>query len=444
MDYKTIKIDKAMKLRTYFTILLTTLASVFCSYSQQKTITLQECQEKAATNYPAYARFGLIEKIKSYNLKNANMAYLPQISLVSQASWQSDVTKLDLSMPEGFPPMEIPTPDKDQYRVAAEVNQLIWDGGYTASQKKSAKSQAEVESKQLESEIYQVRERVNNLYFGILLLNEQLILQSSLEEELQRNHDKVNTYLTNGLANQSDLSAVKVEQLKAKQNRVQKEATRDAYIKMLSIIVGDTLNQETFFVKPELFFPEPVVTSINRPELSLFNAQQALYESQKSALNSRVMPTISLFAQGGYGKPALKMFENEFNPFFVGGIRLAWNIGNLYTLGNQKRIIDLQKSSIESQRETFLYNLNMQISQQQMEIEKYRKTMQDDEEIIRLQKLIRETAQAKVENGAMTVSDMLREITSEEMAKQAKVLHEIQFLMSIYNLKYLVNNESNR
>ncbi len=432
-----------MNIKTCFTILFT-LTSVFCSYSQQKTITLHECQEKATKNYPAFARYGLIEKTKNYNLNNANMAFLPQISLVTQASWQSDVTKIDLSLPEGLPPMEIPTPDKDQYRVAAEVNQLIWDGGYTASQKKSARAQAEVEYKQLESEIYQLRERVNNLFFGILLLKEQLVLQASLEEELQRNHDKIQTYLTNGLANQSDLSAIKVEQLKAGQNRIQKEATRDAYIKMLSIIIGETLNQETVFEKPEIDFSETVVGSINRPELSLFNAQQAMYESQKSTLTSRVMPTISAFAQGGYGKPALNMFENEFNPYFMGGVRLVWNIGNLYTLGNQKKIIDLQKSSVESQRETFFYNLNMQISQQQMEIEKYRKTMQDDEEIIRLQRLIRETAQAKVENGTMTVADMLREISSEEMAKQAKVLHEIQFLMSIYNLKYLINNESNR
>lgn len=432
-----------MNFKTCFTILFT-LVSVFCSYSQQKTITLYECQEKATTNYPAFARYGLIEKTKDYNINNANKAFLPQISLVTQVSWQSDVTKIDLSLPEGFPPMEIPTPDKEQYRVAAEVNQLIWDGGYTASQKKSAKTQAEVENKQLESEIYQLRERVNNLYFGILLLKEQLTLQASLEEELQRNHDKIKTYLTNGLANQSDLSALKVEQLKAAQIRIQKEATRNAYIKMLSIIIGETLNQETVFEKPKTDFSETVVSSINRPELSLFNAQQAMYESQKNTLTSRVMPTISAFAQGGYGKPALNMFENEFNPYFMGGVRLVWNIGNLYTIGNQKKIIDLQKSSVESQRETFLYNLNMQISQQQMEIEKYRKTMQDDDEIIRLQRLIRETAQAKVENGTMTVADMLREISSEEMAKQAKVLHEIQFLMSIYNLKYLVNNESNR
>ncbi len=137
------------------------------------------------------------------------------------------------------------------------------------------------------------------------------------------------------------------------------------------------------------------------------------------------------------------MFEQKFRPFFLGGIRLSWNIGNLYTYGNQKKIIDLQKTAVDVQRETFLHNLNMQIPQQQIEIEKFRKTMKDDDEIIRLQKLIREAAQAKVENGTMTVSDMLREVSSEEMAKQAKALHEIQFLMSIYNLKYLTNSENN-
>lgn len=151
------------------------------------------------------------------------------------------------------------------------------------------------------------------------------------------------------------------------------------------------------------------------------------------------MPQIAAFAQGGYGKPGLNMFYNKFNPYLIGGVKLSWNFGNLYTLSNDRKKINLQQATLESNRETFLHNINMIIPQQQIEIDKYRKTMTDDDEIIQLRKIIRESAEAKVENGTMNVSDMMREVTAEEAAKQAKLLHEIQYLMAIYKLKYTTN-----
>lgn len=403
-----------------------------------QTLTLAECQQKAAVHYPAIARYGIIEQIKNFNIANANKAYLPQISLAAQATWQSDVTKIDVSFPEGFPALEIPTPDKDQYKVAAEMNQILWDGGNIAAQKNSVAAQAEVEKKQLDTEIYALRERINNVFFGILLLDEQLALHAIFEEELQRSHNRVQSYIANGVANEADLSAVKVEQLKAGQSRLQKESARTAYVQVLAVLIGEPVAEGTTFVKPAAG-AEMYLSTIDRPELLFFDAQQLLLESQKSALTAKNMPVLGAFAQGGFGRPALNMFENKFQPFFVGGVRLSWNFGNLYTYGNQKKIIDLKKTAVESQRETFLYNLNIQIPQQQIEIEKFRKTMTDDDEIIRLRQTIKNAAEVKTENGTMTVSDLLKEMNELEAAKQTKTLHEIQYLMAVHNLKYTIN-----
>ena len=355
-------------------LIITAFALLAAFSVSAQILTIEACQQKAAEHYPAIARFDVIEKTKNFNLANANTAYLPQLSLGAQATWQSDVTKIDLKLPENFPPLDIPVPDKDQYKVTAEVNQVIWDGGKIAAQKKSIVANAEVEKQKLETEAYALRERVNNLYFGILLLNEQLDQQSILEKELQRNYDKVQSYITNGVANEADLSAVKVEQLKAGQQRIQMESAREAYIKMLSVLTGEKIESGTTFAKP----PVPETTAspvINRPELRMFDAQQTLLESQKGQLKAKIMPMLGAFAQGGYGKPALNMFDNKFAPFFIGGVRLSWNFGNLYTYSNEKKNIDLQQTALNSQRETFLYNLNTQIPQQQIEIEKYRKTM---------------------------------------------------------------------
>ena len=421
-----------MQLKTLLLCIILFSASTLYAYGQ--IITIDECQDKAVANYPAIVRYDIIEKTKEFNIANASKAYLPQGTLSAQGTWQSDVTSFQLDMPG----LQIPTIDQDQYRFVAELNQLIWDGGRVSAQKNSLEANAELEKRKLNNEIYTLRERVNNLYFGILLMREQLNQLGILEDELQRNYDNVQIYVQNGLANESDLNVVRVEQLKASQQRVSIESNLEAYIQMLSVLIGEQLDSDIIFVKPD---PEStlILPVIDRPEMLMFEAQDNAIESQKSLLNARVMPTIGAFAQGGYGKPGLNMFNNEFTPYFLGGVRLSWNFSNLYTLKNDRRKIDLQKSAVNSQRETFLQNLNIVIPQQQIEIEKFRKTMQHDEEIISLQTQIRKTAEVKVENGTMTVSDLIKEINAEEFAKQAKVLHEIQFLMSVYSLKYTTN-----
>lgn len=422
-----------MNMRTLLHLVLLTGLGIQSVSAQM--ITIEESQSKAEANYPAIVRYDLIERTKNFNIANANKAYLPQGTLSAQGTWQSDVTSIDINMPG----LEIPSIDQDQYKLVAELNQLIWDGGKISAQKKNIEAEAAVEKKQLESEIYTLRERVNNLYFGILLMKGQLNQHKILEKELQRNYDNVQVYVQNGVANEGDLNVVKVEQLKAAQQRIHLESTLEAYIRMLSVLMGEELDSKMVFIKPD---PGNSVISpvIQRPELQTFDAREQSIETQRSLLNARIRPTIGAFVQGGYGKPGLNMFDNEFSPYFLGGVRVSWNFGNLYTLKNDKKKIDLQKLSVNSLRETFLYNLNTVIPQQQIEIEKFRMTMRDDDEIIRLQSQIREAAEVKVENGTMTVSDLMKEINSEEAAKQAKTLHEIQYLMSVYALKYTTNN----
>ncbi len=230
--------------------------------AKAQIISLYECQDMARENYPAISRYSIIEQSKNYTLDNAKKAYLPQLSLEAKATYQSDVITIPLSLPG----VEIPVPDKDQYQVAAQVNQLIWDGGKVDARKEIVKTGAQLEEKTLETEIYALRERVNNLYFGILLMQEQLNQQTVLEEELQRNHDRVTSYIENGVANQADLSAVKIGILKSSQQRTQMESTQNAYLQMLSVLIGEGLSGETEFVRPPVFYENSPIT-INRPEL---------------------------------------------------------------------------------------------------------------------------------------------------------------------------------
>lgn len=399
-------------------------------------ITLEECQRKTQDNYPLIRQYGLVEKTKEYNLENMARGYLPQFALSAKASYQSEVTELPIKIPG----VEIKGLPKDQYQVMLELQQKIWDGGGIRVQKKQVTAEAEVEREKLNVDMYALNSRVNDLYFGILLLDEQLKQNGLLQEELERNFRQITAYVENGIANQADLDAVKVEQLNARQKRIELSSSRVAYLRMLSLLMGEELAQEASLEKPVPQKNITVASEIRRPELSWFNAQGAGLQIQEKALNVRHLPQLGLFVQGAYGNPGLNMLKNEFSPFYIAGVRMSWNFGSLYTLKNDRRVIENKRQQLDSNRDVFLFNTRVQMTQQEQAIHSMEKQMQDDNEIIRLRTSIRRAAEAKVANGTLTVTEMLRELTNESLARQTKAMHEVQLLMDIYQLKYTTNH----
>lgn len=414
--------------------LILTLSLSFSMSLMYGQLTLEECQRKTQQNYPLVHRYGLIEKTKEYSLENAGKGYLPQFSLSAKATYQSDVTALPVSMPgvniKGLP--------KDQYQVTAELKQNIWDGGEISMRKKQAAASSTVEQEQLNVDMYALNSRVNDLFFGVLLLDEQLQQNRLLQEQLERTFKQVSAYLDGGLANSADLDAVKVEQLSAKQKEVELTYSRQAYLKMLALLVGEELTETTTLVRPTpegKFFEE-----VRRPELSLFDAQADRLNIQEKTLKTGYRPRLGLFVQGMYGNPGLNMLEDKFKLNYMAGVRFSWNFGSLYTLKNDRKMIDADREKVLNNKEVFLFNTRLQVSQQSSAIAAMEQQMRDDEEIIRLRTNIRKAAEAKVANGTMTVIDMLREITNENMARQNKSLHGVQLLKNIYQLKYTTNN----
>lgn len=398
-------------------------------------LTLEGCQHSAQTNYPLVRQYGLIEKAREYNLENAGKGYLPQFTLSGKATYQSDVTKL----PVDVPGIDIKSMPKDQYQVMLEVSQNIWDGGDIRSKKQLTRATSEIDRGKQEVDMYALNDRVNQLYFGILLLDEQLRQNQLLQEDLGRTHQQVSNYMANGIANQSDLDAVSVEILNTKQKRIELESSRQAYLSMLSIFIGKEIASGTTLEKPADAFESTSLVN-NRPELRWFDAQGGQLNVRESSLKTRFRPRFGLFVQGAYGNPGLNMLKDDFSAYYVAGVRMSWNFGSLYTLRNDRRLIDNNRRKLETSRDVFLFNTNLQSTGQSSAIQSMRRQMVDDDEIIRLRVNIRKAAEAKVENGTLTVTDMLREITAENLARQTKALHEVQLLMNIWNLKYTLNN----
>ena len=395
-------------------------------------LTLDDCYMKAQANYPLIRQYELIEKSKDYNLSNAGKGYLPQITFSAKASYQSEVTEVPIAIP-GIKGM-----NRDQYGATVDINQVVWDGGAIKSRSAGIRALSDVEAKALEVDLYAINDRVNQLYFGILLFDAQLAQNALFQEELGRNYEKIVSCVQNGIANQADLDAVKVEQLKAIQVKNQLTYQRNAYLDMLSAMTGETLGENVTLQKPA-----PVSftgTSVQRPEFELFNAKINHLEEQNNEVNAALMPKLGVFLTGGYGNPGLNMLKSGFSAYYIAGVRLSWNLSSLYANKNNKQLIQNNMNSVATQRETFMFNTNMDISRRGHEINKYRDLMKYDDEIIALRTSVKQSSEAKMANGMLSGIDLMRDVTAEELAKQDKILHEIELLLAMYNYKWTVNN----
>lgn len=416
--------------------ILTLLLPVFQCALCYGQLTIGECQRLAQENYPLVHQYDLIALSERYDVANASKATLPQFSLSGRATWQTDVTTIPFTIP-GY---DIPKLAKDQYQVLAEVSQVVWDGGASRASKAAVRAQAEVERAQHKVDMYAVRSRVDDLFFGILLLDEQLRLNGLYLEDLQVNYDRIAGYMANGVANQADLDAVHAEQLGARQIRGGLQSARTAYTGMLAAFIGRPLAEGTELVKPDVFEPPQTAPATDRPEMVLFDAMDRQMETRRQAINASNMPQIGLFLQGGYGRPGLNMLQNKFDFFALGGIRFSWNFGSLYSRSNNLRKIETGIGQVNVQRETFLFNNSLQQTRLEAEYNRYRQAMADDDEIIRLRGNIVRASEAKFDNGTIGSADLMRDLIAEQNAKTGKAIREIELLQTIYGIKNLTNN----
>ena len=406
--------------------------------------TLEECQQAAEQNYPLIRQYGLIEKTTELTVANIQKGWLPQVSASAQATYQSDVAAWPDQMETMMNGLGIDMKGlkKDQYRVGIDVQQTIYDGGAISSQKAIAREQGKVQTAQNEVNIYHVRKRVNEMYFALLMLEEQIKLNRDLQELLSGNERKLASMVRNGTAAESDLQNVKAERMNVMQQATNLEGQRAMLQRMLSTFCGLEVKEVR---KPALMADGRGLMAENlRPELKAMDAQIGMIIAQEKALDAALMPNLGVFAQGFYGYPGLNMFEDMLHHDWslngIVGARLTWNIGALYTRKNDKAKLHLQRDMTESNREVFLFNNHLDQIQQNENITRYKKLMADDEEIISLRQSVRKAAESKLSHGIIDVNDLVREINAENAARVQQSMHEIEMLKQIYDNKFTTNN----
>lgn len=407
--------------------------------AQPSRLTLEECYDLARKNYPLVRKLGLLEKSRSYSLANAAKLYLPQLSISGQATYQSETVSfadaLGSAVPSG---VDLPSLSKDQYKVQAEVSQTIYDGGITGNRRARIRAGTAVQEQSVEVSLYALNERINQLFFSILLMGEQLTQNEIKKADLEGSAERIAAAVKYGTAFRSNLDELKAEIINADMASIEFRSARSAYLEMLGVLLGKDLHDSTQLEVPSPYLPQ---ADINRPELELFDLKQDLLEVDEKKLRSGYLPKLSAFFQGAYGRPTLNFINDEPGPWYITGARLSWNLGSLYTLKNDKRNLEISRKNLELNRETFLLNTDLSLRQQNKEISKFRKLLAQDEKAIALRSSVKKAAQAQLENGVITTHDYISQLNAENLAKQKLIMHRIQLLQAQYSYKHTSGNQ---
>ncbi|HLZ89086.1 MAG TPA: TolC family protein [Puia sp.] len=402
---------------------------------QPERLTIWEAYRVARENYPSSKQRGLIEKTREYTLQNAARGYLPQLSFAGQATMQSDVTNLPIKIPvAGF---SMPQYSKDQYKIYGEVDQAVYDGGMIHNQQEAARVAAAIQEKSLDVELHTLFDRVDQLYFGVLLLDAQLRQNDLLRQDIRNGLEKMQAMVDNGTAYKSGVDELQAQLLQAGETQTEENATRKGYLNMLLMLLGKTPGAMVSLTEP----PElSLHTTISRPELLLFEFQQRNYDLQDEAAAALIRPRFSLFVQGGYSRPGLNMLSNNFSFYALGGIRMSWNLGGWYTLKRQRALSEIGRRGLDLQRETFLLNTGMQQEQSILEVARYTALLQEDGPIIELRTAVKEAALAQLRQGTLSAHDYLTQVNAEDQSRETRVLHRIQLLRSEYAYQTLIGH----
>ena len=401
---------------------------------------LDVCQQAAEKNYPLIKQYDLINQTTQLTVDNIQKGWLPQVNVSVQATYQSAVASWPKNLQQAYQQMGLNMKglSKDQYKISVELQQTIYDGGAISNQRRIIEQEGKVQKAQTESNLYQVRRRVNEMYFSLLLLDEQIRLNDDVRTLLESSEKKLSAMVKGGIAATSDYDNVKAERLGAEQQGVSLKQQRQMLLRLLSTFCGIEISN--------IHKPVPITNSTsanNRPELRLYDQQLKLTEAREKALDAQLRPKLGLFAQGYYGYPGLNMFEDMMSRKWslngIVGIKLSWNVGTLYTRKNDKNLLSMQRNQIENAREVFLFNNKLDEMQQLENINRFQTMMNSDAEIISLRTNVRKAAESKLAHGIIDVNSLLREINNENAAKTQQTIHEIDMLKEMYNLKYTYN-----
>ena len=425
-------------LRMYLLLAL----SLSAGFHLSAQVTLEECVTLAQDNYPLIRKYDLLEQTREVNLSDIHKSWLPQINVYGQGTVQNETPSFPQSLADiiSRTGTTLSGLDEWQYKVGADISQNIWDGGESKTKRKIERAEDAERKATMDVRLYAIRERVEELYFGILLMDEQIEQTRNMQALLQSNLDKLRAMRKNGTAMQSDVDMVEAQYLSGKQQLIQAESASESYRKVLELFTGRSLvGQE--LVRPDASIPHDLTP--DRPELKQFEARLLANEAKTASITANTMPKIGLFAQAYYGYPGFDYFASMMNraPSFniLAGVKVSWNIGAFYHTKNDRRKLRLASDHIAVERDVFLFNTRLKTRSQLDRIDELKAVMEENGRIVRLRENVRKAAESQLDNGVIDATALLTKLTDEKQARLNASYHEIRLLQSIYQLKYTLN-----
>lgn len=425
--------------------IISILFSVSIYAQHNATIKIEDCYLMAEKNYPMLRQKGILDSILQLKIKNWNNNYLPQMSINAQITYQSDVTQIsmpEVTMPaiENMPPqkiqMESPDPmSKDQYKISFDINQLLYDGGNTKINKQLEQLNYKIDQKNIDIELYHLKDRVNTFFLAILLYQENEALLQIIKNDLNEKFKKIETQIANGASMPVNANILRAELLKIEIQLEECLQNKKLYLNMLNIITNDNFQTTHQFEQPQVELTN--YAKNKRLELELFTLQQQKLHQTSGLFNTRTMPKVFAFMQSGYGKPAFNMLSNEFDYFYLIGAKFSWNIWNWRQNQRDKQIINFQSNIIQTQSEIFDLNQKILLQKEIADIAKYSSIITKDDELISVRKQISETYAAMLDNGVITSTEYITEVNNQLQAELNKKIHEIQLIKAKMNYNFI-------
>ena len=407
----------------------------FNKMNAQSIISLDDCYRWQSENHPLIAQISAINKSEKWQVQQVSRQNWPQATLNGQASWQSDVSHIP-NLP--FPGLVIESPSKDQYKLNLDIAQNIYDGGMIKASKKTVQQSIALETKQVEANLYAIKEQLCRAYFGGLLAQEQVqILKYSLAD-LNLKKDKVEKLVKEGVAIASQALVLDANIIEIQQQIDDAEIKKRNALVFIESVTGKTLAEDAKLINP-LVFPQYDKT-INRPETQLLSLDMANQEYIYQLNISKNYPKVALFGQVGYGRPGLNFLSNQFDPYAIVGMRLNWNLAGMY-LGSFKRertIKDLKLEKIKALSTSVNNAYMVRADQEKNDAERMKKVIESDNELIRIRTQLVKIAETQFQQGIINSNDYTIESNALLKSQILRAVHDIQYQQSLAIYKLII------
>ena len=401
--------------------------TVLWSYGQE--LSLDSCQSMARRNHPLLRQAGIIDQISELRQQNIQVLNLPQFDLTARASWQSDVTKLALSMPGFAGPEPL---SKDQYKTYVDIRQKLFDGGVTKKKEELEQADRLVSKQQNETELYKIKETVNSLYFNALIIQENLRIVDLKRETLGERIKTVSSAVNNGVSLPNELDQLRAENLLTDQQKTELKSTQHTTLALLEIVTGSTITDQITFLKPTLSTID-INNDPKRPEIMLFTLQKSKLDKSVEVLTNSRKPFVYAFGQAGYGRPGLNMLDNNFADWYMVGAGLSWNIWDWHKSSRERSTVKLQKDIIETNLDNFNRSVKMSLKQEENNILKLKNLINSDEQLVSIKDQITKRSAVALENGAITSADYIRDLNAALQAKANLETRKVQLVQASVN-----------